>query len=35
VNQVLIVALTETIPFMGEIDAAIEAHSGWPIEYAA
>jgi predicted helicase len=29
--QKIIVALAETIRLMGEIDAAIEAHGGWPI----
>lgn len=29
-----VVALAETIRLMGEIDAAIEAHGGWPINGA-
>jgi len=27
----VVVALNETIRVMGEIDAVIEAHGGWPI----
>ena len=30
--QRVVVALNETIRIMGEIDAAIEAHGGWPIQ---
>ena len=30
--QRIVVALQETIRLMGEIDEAIEAHGGWPIE---
>lgn len=30
-HQKVIVALAETISLMGEIDAAIEKHGGWPI----
>jgi len=30
--QMVVVALAETIRLMGEIDAAIEAHGGWPID---
>lgn len=30
--QRIVVALKETIRLMAEIDEAIEAHSGWPIE---
>ena len=29
--QRVVVALNETIRIMGAIDAAIEAHGGWPI----
>jgi hypothetical protein len=29
--QRVVVAFNETIRIMGEIDAAIEAHGGWPI----
>ncbi|MFZ1471588.1 MAG: hypothetical protein WAV79_01565 [Anaerolineae bacterium] len=31
--QRMVVALNETIRVMGEIDAVIEAHGGWPIRY--
>ena len=30
--QKIVVALAETIRLMGEIDAAIDAHGGWPID---
>jgi hypothetical protein len=30
--QRIVVALAETIRLMKEIDAAIDAHGGWPIE---
>ncbi len=30
--QKVVVALAETIRLMAEIDAAIEAHGGWPID---
>lgn len=30
--QKIIVALKETIRLMGEVDAAIDAHGGWPIK---
>jgi len=31
-NQRVAVALNETIRIMGEIDAVIEDHGGWPIQ---
>ena len=33
--QKIVVALAETIRLMGEIDAAIDAHGGWPIAGSA
>ncbi|MDY0018361.1 MAG: type ISP restriction/modification enzyme, partial [Anaerolineae bacterium] len=30
--QRVVVALRETLRLMGEIDAAIEEHGGWPVE---
>jgi len=30
--QKVVVALTETIRLMAEIDAVIEAHGGWPLQ---
>jgi hypothetical protein len=30
--QKVVVALKETIRLMGEIDAVIEAHGGWPLQ---